>query len=106
VLTNQISLAETPTFEDLTDWAERREAMRIRPLTDCPRLRAAMGGAVFLMPVAATAATPTPKASKSKKSKRMPKNASAPAVNARTKTATKHAAERRFDRRALLESDR
>ena len=105
---NQISLTEAACeiAEDAADWSERREALRIRPLIECPRLRAAMG-------LSGSPATTTPAPSHGVKagqaSRRMPKNSSAPANRSRTKHAAKPAASAghpRFDRRALLDTDR
>lgn len=85
MLTNHIALAETATTEDLTDWTERREALRIRPLIECPRLRAAMGNVTF--PTQAGAANPERPTRTS--GKRMPKNSSSPTTSTRTKHSAK-----------------
>ena len=81
--------ADTGTTVDDDAWAERREALRIRPLLDDARLRAALGLTQGPPPVV----------------RRTPVGTGAPA----THRPTKHAAlvrRERFDRRALLESDR
>jgi hypothetical protein len=108
VLTYLSPIAESQTDDDLADVQQRREALRIRPLIESPRLRVAMGmPELHTLVVATMAVTTKANAPKGRRrAKRMPKNASAPATNTRTKSATKQAAERRFDRRALLESDR
>lgn len=95
MLTNQISLAETATTEDLADWAERRDALRIRPLLECPRLRAAMGMTELPTHAVAAAATVTPASTSTRSNKRMPSTTSAPSINTRTKHTAKRKARAR-----------
>lgn len=104
MLTDHITIAELPSIDDTADsadWAERRSALQVRPLIEFPALRAAMGLTGFPTPAARSAASPAG-------TKRQPKHASAPATNVRTKHAAcaTRAAEPRFDRRTLLETDR
>lgn len=104
MLTHQSPLAET-TAADQADWQQRREDLRIRPLIEFPRLRAAMGMTEFPTPAAAAPAVKV-NASKAKKSaKRMPSTSSSPATSTRTKHAAT-ATDRHLDRRTLLETDR
>jgi len=117
---------QTPIAQETTDMEQRRDDLEIRSLLEFPALRAALGldtpavveasvvelaagrdiAAAVTELVAGVAGSPARK----RQSKRTPKAASAPRANKGTATrATARAAEKqhpRFDRRALLESDR
>lgn len=107
MLTYQSPLAEPTSADDPADWQQRREDLRIRPLIEFPRLRAAMGMTEFPTPAAAAPAVKAnaSKAKAKKPAKRMPSTSSSPATSTRTKHAVK-ATDRHLDRRTLLETDR